>query len=205
MKSDTVGKLLQRYGVFGSASLMIDALYTRFCFPGARLVRRPIHIRGRRYIDFGVGLTTGRLCRIDAIPAQAGSNPILRFGRDVQINDFVHIGAIESVTIQDNVLIASRVFISDHNHGCYSGSSMHSHPESVPIERTLSSSPIVIEENVWIGESVSILPGVRIGKGSIIGANSVVSRNIPQFCIAAGIPARILKSYNFNSGRWERA
>ncbi len=82
---------------------------------------------------------------------------------------------------------------------------MHSHPESVPIERTLSSSPIVIEENVWIGESVSILPGVRIGKGSIIGANSVVSRNIPQFCIAAGIPARILKSYNFNSGRWERA
>lgn len=200
-----MGRLLQRYGVIGFASLSIDVLCTRVCFPGARLVRRPIHIRGRRYVDFGVGLTTGRFCRIDAIPAQTGSKSILRFGRNVQINDFVHIGAIESVTIQDNVLIASKVFISDHNHGYYSGSFMHSHPESVPIERPLSSSPVVIEENAWIGESVSILPGVTIGKGSIIGANSVVTGHIPPLCIAAGVLAPVLKSYNFSSGRWERA
>jgi acetyltransferase-like isoleucine patch superfamily enzyme len=205
MKSDTMGKLLQRYGAFGLASLSIDVLYTRLFFPRARLVRRPIYIRGSRYIDFGVGLTTGRLCRIDAMPAQGGSKPILRFGRNVQINDFVHIGAIQSVTIQDNVLIASRVFISDHNHGCYSGSSTHSQPESAPIERTLSSIPVVIEKNVWIGESVSILPGVTIGKGSIIGAESVVSKSIPSFCIAAGVPARVLKLYNFMSEKWERA
>jgi lipopolysaccharide O-acetyltransferase len=142
---------------------------------------------------------------MDAIPLEGRSHPILKFGRNVQINDFVHIGAIESVTIKDNVLIASRVFISDHNHGCYSGSSQHSDPESVPIERPLSSSPVVIEENVWIGESVSILPGVTIGKGAVIGAQSVVTGNIPPFCIAAGVPARVLKSYDFSSGRWEQA
>jgi lipopolysaccharide O-acetyltransferase len=115
------------------------------------------------------------------MPLQASSNPILKFGRNVQINDFVHIGAIESITIQDNVLIASRVFISDHNHGCYSGSSRHSHPESVPIERLLSFAPVGIEENVWIEESVSILPGVPIGKGSIIGTQSDVAGIFPSF------------------------
>lgn len=203
MRSNINEKLLERYGVFGFASLTIDALNTRLRFPGARLVRRPLYIRGRRYIDFGVGLTTGRHCRIDALPVKAGGNLVLRFGRDVQINDFVHIGAIESVTIKDHVLIASRVFITDHNHGCYSGSSMHSHPESVPIERPLISSPVIIEENAWIGESASILPGVTIGKGAIVGAQSVVCKNVPPFCIVAGVPARVLKSYDFNSRRWE--
>jgi lipopolysaccharide O-acetyltransferase len=141
---------------------------------------------------------------MDALPVGAAGNPLIRFGKDVQINDFVHIGAIESVTIHDHVLIASRVFISDHNHGCYSGRSPHSDPHSVPVERQLSSSPVVIEENVWIGESVSILPGVTIGRGSIIAAQSVVSRSIPPNSIAAGAPARVIKTFNSVSRCWDR-
>jgi len=204
MRNDNATTMLERYGALGAFSLGIDVLYTWIRFPGARLVRRPIHIRGRRYINYGTGLTTGRYCRIDALYTGAATKPLIEFGKGVQINDFVHIGAIESVTIGDNVLIASRVFITDHNHGCYSGPASHSSPDSVPVDRQLSSSPVVIEKNVWIGESVSILPGVTIGSGSIIGAQSVVSRSIPANCIAAGSPARVIKEYDFASSNWER-
>lgn len=204
MRQGAISEKLHSYGWLGLISLGIDLLFTRLWFPRARLIRRPIQFRGRAFIDYGTGLTTGRYCRIDALAKGPASKPLIQFGSGVQINDSVHIGAIESVTIRDHVLIASRVFISDHNHGCYSGPSLHSCPESVPFERPLTSSPILIEENVWIGESVSILPGVTIGRGSIIGAQSVVSKSVPPNCIAVGAPARVIKTYNFASSTWER-
>ena len=62
----------------------------------------------------------------------------------------------------------------------------------------------MIEDNVWIGEFVSVLPGVTIGKGTIVGANSVVSRSLPEYVIAVGIPAIPIKKYNFQHSRWEK-
>jgi lipopolysaccharide O-acetyltransferase len=105
--------------------------------------------------------------------------------------------------IGDRVLIGSKVLITDHNHGSYGARGEHSDPCIPPSLRRLSSAPVVIEEDVWIGEFVSVLPGVRIGKGSIIGTLSTVSRSIPAYCVAAGSPARILKRYNFTTARWE--
>jgi acetyltransferase-like isoleucine patch superfamily enzyme len=64
------------------------------------------------------------------------------------------------------------------------------------------SKPIIIEDNVWIGESVSILPGVRIGRGSVIGSNSVVTRSVPAYSIAAGCPAKTIKKYDRTSNAW---
>ncbi len=58
-------------------------------------------------------------------------------------------------------------------------------------------------DNVWIGESVSVLPGVTIGQGAIIGANSVVSKNIPAYTIAVGSPAKPIKKFNFETTKWE--
>ena len=64
----------------------------------------------------------------------------------------------------------------------------------VPNLRSLSSKgPVIIEDNVWIGTKASIMPGVRIGKGAIIAANSVVTHDIPPYCVAAGIPAKVIK------------
>jgi lipopolysaccharide O-acetyltransferase len=162
-------------------------------------------MRGKKYIDCGEGLTTGRYCRLDAFPEQVTSGVILQIGRNVQINDSVHITAIESVKIHDHVLIASKVFISDHNHGYYGQGYPNSTPESIPAERALFSGPVVIEECVWIGEGVAILPGVTIGSGSIIGANSVVCHSIPSHCIAVGVPARVIKRFNYESHTWEKA
>lgn len=65
--------------------------------------------------------------------------------------------------------------------------------------------PIFIGNNVWIGENVCILPGVNVGSGCIIGANSVVNRDIPDNCIVAGVPTKVIKKYNFNSDKWEKS
>ncbi|MBL4677498.1 MAG: hypothetical protein JKY70_15040 [Mucilaginibacter sp.] len=67
----------------------------------------------------------------------------------------------------------------------------------------MGTKPVIIEDNVWIGETVSVLPGVTIGKGSIIGASAVVTKNIPPYSIAVGNPAKVIKTYNFESNSWE--
>lgn len=194
---------IETYGYFGVFKLVIHLIRTKLFFKECRLIRFPIDIRNRKYIDFGKGLTTGINCRIEAYPVKSTSNTIL-FGKNVQINDYVHITSMSKVQIGNNVLIASKVYISDCTHGFYSGSGLHSSPDIPPSCREYSIKPVVIEDNVWIGESVSILPGVLIGKGSIIGAMSVVTNNIPPYCIAVGIPAKVIKMYNFKLNKWEK-
>jgi len=198
-----IAALLARYGVIGLIRLAIDWLWTKAVAPQARLLRRPFYIRGMRHIRIGRNFTTGVGLRLDAFPVQKHHGSCIDIGENTQFNDYVHIGAINSVTIGNNVLIASKVFISDHNHGNYRGSEAHDSPDRPPAERPLSASPVTIEDNVWIGEFVSVLPGVRIGRGAIIGAGSVVTKDIDAGCIAVGIPARPVKRYNQVSGKWE--
>jgi acetyltransferase-like isoleucine patch superfamily enzyme len=196
--------LRHRYGFVGLCSLFIDLVLTRICFRPARLVRRPIELRGKRWITFGRGFTTGRGVRIEALPKSLHSPPCIEIGENVQINDYVHIAAALSVKIGSGTLIASKVFISDHNHGTYGNDPSSDAPTTPPACRPLSTSAVVIEDDVWIGESVCVLPGVRIGRGSVIGASSVVTRSIPSFCIAVGSPARVIKRYSFESKQWEQ-
>lgn len=73
-----------------------------------------------------------------------------------------------------------------------------------PNQRPLVASPLTIENNVWIGEGVSVLPGTKIGEGSIIGANAVVSKDIPPLSVAAGIPAKVIKRFNPEKNIWEK-
>ncbi|MEG8234942.1 acetyltransferase [Pseudomonas orientalis] len=192
--------MLKVYGFWGFIKLIIDVIYTRLFYPVARIVRRPFYIRGRRYVKLGKNFTTGVGCRIDAFPSTPGY--CLEIGEDVQINDYVHIGSALSIKIGNRVLIASKVFISDHNHGVYKGSGKHSSPFENPATREIVSAPIIIEDDVWLGEFVCVLPGVTIGKGSIVGAMSVVTRSIPPMSIAVGSPAKVIKVYDVESSAW---
>jgi lipopolysaccharide O-acetyltransferase len=108
-------------------------------------------------MKLGDGLTTGVNVRLDAF-APHKKNHVLVIGKHRQINDSIYIGAIEHVVIGDHVLIASRVFISDHNHGNYQVQVDFSRPEIPPVDRPLSSRPVRIGNNVWLGEQVCILP-----------------------------------------------
>ena len=193
-----------KYSIFQIFCLIFYKVRGWFIFKNARLIRFPFRVRGKQYIKIGKGFTTGFNCRIDALNINNfGEKYLIEIGENVEINDEVHIGATQKIIIEDNVLIASKVYISDHNHGCYKGDEQDS-PMSIPKERKIHSSPIKIEKNVWIGELCCILQGVTIGEGSIIGAMSVVTKDIPPYTIAVGSPAKLIKRYNFKTKKWDK-
>ena len=195
---------MSKYSIFQIFCLIFYKVRGWFMFKNARLIRFPFRVRGKQYIKIGKGFTTGFNCRIDALNINnLGEKYLIEIGENVEINDEVHIGATEKIIIEDNVLIASKVYISDHNHGSYKGDEQDS-PMSIPKERKIYSSPIKIEKNVWIGELCCILQGVTIGEGSIIGAMSVVTKDIPPYTIAVGSPAKLIKRYNFKTKKWDK-
>ena len=188
-----------RHTFISAAFLLISFVRTRLFYPRFRLIYFPLWIRGGRYIVFGKDMTFGRFNRIDAFGNSAKQ---ICFGDRIQMNDFCHIAAIESIFIGSETLIASRVFITDHHHGSYSGQQQSS-PQLSPEIRPLSSSPVIIGSKVWIGENVTILPGVTIGSGCIIGAGSVVTKSFPANTIIVGNPAISIKRYSTQSATWE--
>ena len=194
--------LLKRYSLSQLIFLVYSKVRTMLTFKDAKIIRFPIDIRGKKYIKVSKGFTTGVGCRIEAYPEN--DQTTLFFGENFQMNDYVHITAMEKVQIGDNVLFASKIYVSDCSHGSYSGDQHDSSPESIPHDRKLFSKPVIIEDNVWLGEFVSVLPGVTIGKGTIVGANSVVSKSLPSNVIAVGTPAKPIKKYNFETQRWEK-
>ena len=193
---------INQYGLLGIIKMLINLIRTKLTFQNARIIRFPIDLRGKKFIQVSKGFTTGVGCRIEAYPKT--DKKVLLFGENFQMNDYVHITAMESVKIGNNVLLASKIYISDCSHGSYSGDENDSYPDSIPHDRPLSSKPVAIEDNVWLGEFVSVLPGVTIGKGSIVGANSVVSKNLPPYIIAVGTPAKPIKKFNFETNKWEK-
>jgi len=197
--------LFIRYGLFGILSLIVDKINTKLLYRQARIIRRPYIIKGKRYIKVGANFTTGVGIRLEGVFHEIPSTKYtIVIGNNVQINDYVHIAALEEISIGNDVLIASKVFITDHNHGTYSGSLSDESPLVRPDKRKIVSSKVVIENKVWIGEFVAIMPGVTIGEGAIIGAMSVVTKDIPAYSIAVGSPARVIKTYNFDIDKWER-
>lgn len=192
------------YGFMGLIELFLDKLKTIVFYRKSRIIRSPIIIRGRSKIDLGKGLTTGVGCRIEADNRNNKKEKLIKLGNNIQINDYVHITAMNSVVIGNNVLMASKIYISDCSHGFYEGSDKDSSPDVNPIDREYKVSSVFIGDNVWLGEFVSILPGVTIGEGSIIGANSVVTKDIEANSIAVGSPAKVIKKYNKETKKWEK-
>lgn len=150
----------------------------------------PCRIIGYEHIYLRGGLNVLPDCRIEVIKSGAYPTPILEIGENVSMNYRVHIGVINKVIIGNNVLIGSNVLITDHSHGRGDGDERLIPPTKRPL---FSKGPVIIEENVWIGENCCILPNVTIGKGSIVGANSVVTHDCPPYSVICGNPAKIVK------------
>jgi len=116
--------------------------------------------------------------------------PKIVIGDYTNIGDYTQISAANKVIIGNGVLTGRYVYISDNNHGSSDFAELHIRPN----QRNLCiKGPFVIGDNVWIGDKVSILSGVTIGKGSIIGCNAVVTHDIPPYCIVGVVPAKIIK------------
>lgn len=121
----------------------------------------------------------------------------MSIGKGTVIGRFAHIVSIDNVAIGERVLIADSVYISDNLH------SFDDIEKSVIDQPVSSIGSVKIGDNVWIGEGVSIV-GASIGRNSVVGANSVVTHDIPEYSVAVGSPARVIKQYNFETNRWEK-
>lgn len=184
--------------------MVYSTIITRLFYPRALLIRRPFYLRGKPRVSFGSGFTTGYGCRIEAFGnGKLDKHVRIRIGENCHLGDQVHIAAANSVSIGENCLFASKVFISDLSHGSLSPINP-SAPDSDPNSRPLVSKPVVIGDNVWLGENVCVLSGVTIGNGSIVGANAVVTHDIPDGCVAAGVPASVIKRYDVETRQWLR-
>ena len=142
-------------------------------------------------------IVIGKRCEIKGQLFSFEGGKIL-IGNNVFMNYNSFIGSMEAVTIGNDVIIATNVRIFDNNN----------HPTS-PTQREMMShndfygelwtwkyaehKPVVIGDNVWIGEFSAILKGVTIGKGSIVASHSVVTKDVPPYVIVAGNPARVVK------------
>lgn len=160
-------------------------------------VSYPIIIYDAKFISVGDNVYFGNNSKIRAISKYENKsyNPKLIIGNNCRINNYFSCYVIDKVELRDNVFTADNVYISDTTHGFLDFSDI----ETPPAERDLfSKGPVLIEENVWIGKNVCVLANVTIGRNSIIGANSVVTHDIPPYSIAAGSPARVIKTLKSN-------
>jgi acetyltransferase-like isoleucine patch superfamily enzyme len=170
-----------------------------------RAGRHPL-LLGLGHMKIGRNFSAGDQLWLEAAVEYRGQRytPELVIGDDVGLSDGVHIACLRHIAIGSGLLAGSRVLISDHAHGDYSGSEQ-TDPAVPPSLRPLhSAGEVHIGCNVWLGDGVVVLAGAVIGDGSVIGANSVVSGTIPANAIAAGSPARVLKQWDAVRREWIR-
>lgn len=146
---------------------------------------------GANCIEIGKDCVIGKNAKLAAYVSYGDKkyNPSIIIGDNVQIGDNVHITCINHIKIGNGVLMGSSILITDNNHGSSSNSDMLIRP----VERELSSrGEVIIEDNVWIGEKASIMSGVKVGYGAIIGANVVVTKDVPAYSVVVGQPMRYI-------------
>lgn len=162
---------------------LFNEVFSLLCGARIRIAWSQVKIMGIARIRFGGSFMAGRGLWLQAI-----GEGRLNLGANINVSDWVHIGALDQVTIGDGCLMGSKVLITDHSHGTVTDIAPPAllRPDARPLQ---SKGPVVLEANVWLGDGVVVLPGVRIGSNAIVGANSVVTRNIPDNTVWAGCPA----------------
>ena len=160
-------------------------------------VEYPSNIPDAKFVTIGENTTILKNSRIQVYNKLTGNGANVTIGNNCYIGASLSILAGANVEIGDDVLIASYVLITSEDHGM--------NPESeIPfMNQPLICKPVKIGDGTWIGEKASILPGVTIGKKCIIGTNAVVTKDIPDYSIAVGIPAKIIKRWNFENHCWQ--
>lgn len=158
-------------------------------------INNVIRIEMPQNIFVGKNVSIGKFAWLAANPLTGFSECKLILGDNTYIGNSAHIYCTKSITIEKSVLIADRVYISDNQHGFKDIS------RPIIEQPIVQLSDVIIKEGAWIGENVCI-SGASVGKNSIIGANSVVTKDIPDYCIAVGAPAKIIKRYSVEKQDW---
>ena len=156
-----------------------------------------LNMQGHKNISLGSRVVINYKTRLSAVPltGMAECNLILNDG--CVLGYFNHIYATHEIILGKNVLTADKVYITDNLHGY---EDVNTPVVKQPVKQI---GKVHIGDGAWLGENVCVM-GANVGKGSVIGANSVVTKNIPDYCVAVGVPAKVIKKYNFATSAWER-
>lgn len=160
---------------------------------GSRLVNT--RIDGHKNIFIGSNVFVNDNGWLACLPLTGNQNCRLAIGDGTYVGRFCHFYATSKIEIGNKVLIADRVYITDN---------LHEFKDiKVPVidQGVRQMNEVTIGEGAWIGENVSVV-GASIGKQSVIGANSVVTKDIPDHCVAVGAPARIIKRFSIEENEW---
>lgn len=156
----------------------------------------PVAIEGVKNIHLGRDVYIAAQTCLAANPLTDVSSCSLEIGNGCRIGRFNHIYATGRVVLEDHVLTANGVYISDNQHEYRN--------IEIPIlqQSIIQKKFVTIGSGSWLGHNVCVM-GASVGRNCTIGANSVVTRDIPDYCVAVGSPARIVKRFDQFSGQWK--
>lgn len=189
--------LLHPFRVMKELIHRIPAFFVIKKIPLDSVIRYPFQIRGGKNIYVGHGVTINKYSWFDALPVTGCDSVELRFGDNVRMNFNNHIIASHRIVIGNNVNMGNAVYIADNSHE-YEDITIA--PRYQPVKQLHD---VIIGDDTWIGERAIIL-GARIGKHCVIGSQSIVNRDIPDYCVVVGAPAKIIKRYDFDLKQWRK-
>lgn len=185
----------RRLRVYGPIQVERDA-GSRIRFGDYCTVQHSVHLVSIRANARARGgeIAIGDGCQIKHSSLLLAKSGVLTIGSRCSVGRYTEIACEDvPITIGNNVRIATHVWMGTGNH-------VFADPERPIVEQGLIQQPITIQDDVWIGTQVAILPGVRIGRGAVVAAGAVVSHDVPSFAVVGGVPARVLKQRGGETG-----
>jgi acetyltransferase-like isoleucine patch superfamily enzyme len=157
-------------------------------FAASARIQYPLRLDGERRIGIGENVFIASHCWLATYEADGRAGE-LEIGDGTRISGYCVLAAAARVTLGRSVLLARNVYIADHRHA-YADTA---HP--VLAQGFAGVAPVEICDGAWLGQNVVVGPGVRIGRGAVIGANSFVREDVEDHCVAVGSPARIVRRF----------
>lgn len=158
-------------------------------------VINPLKIDGKKNIHIGHHVCVSYKSWLAAMPLTGERTCELIIEDGCMVGHFNHIYATKRIILHKGVLTADKVYISDNLHG-YENPDIH-----IMNQPIIQKKCVEIGEGAWLGENVCVI-GASVGRHCVIGANSVVTKDIPDYCVAVGSPARVIKKFDFNQKTW---
>ena len=160
-------------------------------------IGKNVRIKNKKYLTFGNHTSIGN--GAEFFPLEQGYSSKIEIGDRVVIGDYNRFASMNSIVIEDDVLFAAYVHITDHSHE-------YINPELPVVKQgVFTKGGVRVCKGSWIGLRVSILSGVTIGEHSVVAAGSIVTKDVPAFSVVAGIPAKVIKRYDFDKKEWVNA